>query len=235
MPRATVITHENVLQAAKLRADGKSVKEIAGELKLSERTVYTLLAQAKQTGAIEDFAPWSLAVAMRQGQPSEKAKWLIETHFQWDSREADWAWLIHQVRSDLPPDMIGAAAMHYLNAEMSAKLEWTARVLDESLWASPWESQEKALVFYGAACLLLPWKERKVHPFDLGKLYEITRDLRKVWRIHIGQKDGIEPEIVLASAEINPKVREQVEALMKAHQRNDGMRLDKLLRLAMFQ
>lgn len=222
MPRPTAITTENVLRAAKLRGMGKQTKEIAVELNLSERTVYALLAQAKQTGAYANFTPWSLAVAMRQGQPGEKAAWLIESDFQWDSLEADWAWLIHQVRGDLPPGLIAAAVVHYMNAEISAKLGWTVRVLDKALWASPWASQEKALAFYQGACLLLPWKGNEVHPSDLGKLYEITSDLRKSWRIHTGQASGIRPEFDMATATINPKVREQVEALMKAHQRDDA-------------
>lgn len=99
-------------------------------------------------------------------------------------RESDWAWLLHQVRPELPGPMIRSLAIFYQHAQTAPGLAWTAEVLAEALRCAAWESQSAMLSFFIEAAPLIPTQPEgsPLHEAQLWDMPHIAGHLRETWR-----------------------------------------------------
>ena len=192
--RRTPTTDDLIRQAGKLAAEGKRGTEIARELGVSRTTAYSLIRKAKARGYLTAFAPWTALGAMQRGDPPEKTRWLLESGLVWEQRGADFAWYIHQVRSDLEDRVfIGHLADMCINAESTSGFQWTAPLLDLMLQLSPWEGLRRAQQFYARGIELVVAGPEAKRVERLKLLYWIESNTRRMWRLGLEKRGLKEP------------------------------------------
>ena len=143
---------DDVAHARRLRADGLKVVDVAKALNISERQTYRLLAAGNERVQRRDMDGWSLTTSLEDADEPEKTRYLFETTQStlWRRHSADFAWKVHQLKQELPSEIVQAFAGMYVNASRRTgrDREVWSRILDLALVAEPWSGQENEDRFF---------------------------------------------------------------------------------------
>lgn len=149
-----------VSSAARLRASGLKVADVAKELSVNERHVYRLLALARGREEDDLYTPFSLLDAVAEGRSVEETAYLFETSDQaeWSRGAARYAWHIHTARPSLAPRLVQAFATMYHHAAHADVEDRPRRsyVIDLALRLGPWCDVEARREFFARAPITGP-------------------------------------------------------------------------------
>ena len=151
-PPAPGIDADDVVQAQQLKDQGLKVMEIAGVLGVSPRQVYRLMVEARDRIRPGDMQAWTLSSSIEDGEPPEMAAYLLETNetVAWRRGAARYAWALHRVKPELPPELVSGFAEMHLNVSRRSGQDhevW-ARILDLALVTEPWTGRENEDRFF---------------------------------------------------------------------------------------
>ena len=143
---------DDVAHAQRLRADGLKVVDIAKELHISERGAYRLLAAGRERVRHSDIEAWTITTSVEDGDPPEKVRYLFEMpeSIRWRRRDAEFAWALHQLKPELPTELVSAFASMYVAVSQHrgrTRDRWS-KILDLALALEPWTDEENEDRFF---------------------------------------------------------------------------------------
>ena len=146
------IDDNDVLRAQRLKDEGLKVLEIAETLGVSVRQTYRFLVEAREGMRAGDMQTWTLSSSIEDGEPPEMAAYLLETNetVAWRRGKARYAWALHRVKPELPPELVSGFAEMHLNVSRRSGQDhevW-ARILDLALVTEPWTGRENEDRFF---------------------------------------------------------------------------------------
>ena len=143
---------DDVDRAMRLRAEGRTVVEVGKAINTSPRSVYRLLATGRERVELRDTEAWSLMTSVDDGATPEAMRYLLETSesVRWRRGAARYAWVLHQLKPELPPELVSAFAEMQVNVSRRSgrDREMWARILDLALVTEPWSGQENEDRFF---------------------------------------------------------------------------------------
>lgn len=150
------ITHP----AARLRAEGKQIADIAVQLGVSERQVYRALKAAREEDLFEDYKPWSLLTGLADGDPGEKLRYLIAAELSWARGFTGYAWAVAQAKPGVAPEIAACFASWYWHVDKVVQdpddQVAMAGILDRALATEPWRDDQSRDDFFEAVLTYVP-------------------------------------------------------------------------------
>ena len=221
---------KRIAEVVKLRKQGRTGEEIEKLTGESKRQVWRLLKEAKESGQYEGLSDWTVPQAMALGHSEEKIRWLFDLNRQITVDEANFAWIVHNIRPGLPASLALEFGQAYDTAvgDRGENHEWRLRFIDITLRSAPWIDDDRAEQYFGRMVAISA-------PPDLRFVLIFARELRWFWDHWSSQaeRDQCELENAWPEADVEateeevddddripiipPAHRPHVDALMKAY------------------
>lgn len=154
-PNNSVPGEGRVDRLIRLRSQGLTVQEAAGQSGISVRQAYRILARsAPDRDMTERWSPSDAGA-----EDPEKVSYLFDTMAagRWTRQEAEIAWPVHCANPQLPPSMVRAFCQLYVVAARSSDEDQTRRrklVIDWVLLYEPWTDEQALEEFIDAVPVL---------------------------------------------------------------------------------